>query len=67
MITVTLRGPGGLFDQAEADDPENAIFAGQTLFDEACQNSGVQGFHKALVLIFEVAGETVRVLTGVRP
>ncbi len=67
MIEVTLTHPSGLRDVAEADDPESALFAARTLFDEAREANPYQGFQRGLTVAFLVDGKAVRSYTGARP
>ena len=67
MIEVTVTHSSGLRDAAEADTPEDAVFAGRTLFDEACDVSPDQGFRRSLRVQFLVDGQSVWAWVGTRP
>jgi len=60
-ITVTCNSR---IDRAEAPDPEGAILAGQTLFDEAYEANG--GMFRPMTMFVGPDGQTF-VLHGRRP
>lgn len=61
VIEVTLIYHNGRRDTAEADTPENAVFAGRTLWDEAAATSPERfaPCERDFTLIFAVDGKTV--------
>ena len=67
MIEVTLTHTSGLRDAAEADTPEDALFAARTIYDEMREANPIQGFHRGMVVRFAVDGRSVRVCEGTRP
>ena len=67
MIEVTVTHSSGLRDAAEADTPEDALFAARTLYDEMREANPIQGFHRGIVTLFSVDGKAVRVYEGTWP
>lgn len=57
----------GLTDRAEADTPENALYAARRLFDEAWERCPVQGASRAITTVFVVGGRHCRSVEGRRP
>lgn len=66
MIRVICQSPVGR-DEIEAETPADAICGARVLFDEAFQAHPIQGAGRATSLVFEVDGEVIRILRGVRP
>lgn len=67
MYEVTTYRSGEVVARAEADTPEDAMFAGQTLFDEAWQLCPVQGASRAISTSFYKDGQLVATVEGRRP
>ncbi len=68
MFTIdTFREGRGRTGSAEATTPENALFAAQTLFDEALALMDVQGARKTITTIIGNDGKTVASIVGKRP
>lgn len=68
MIEITLIDPAeGTRDVAEAETPEDAVFAGRTLWDEWCAEHPYQGWSRRLILVFAHNGKTIRMYEGTRP
>jgi hypothetical protein len=60
MIEIIMIIGGERVSVAEADDPESAVVAGRTLWDDN-MNQGWYGCSRRL--IFRVDGETIRTFT----
>ena len=68
MIEVTLHLVNRAVDRAEADTPEDAVFAARTLWDE--YSGGPRGFYgvsKSMSVTFHVDGKLVRIVKGRKP
>lgn len=51
----------------DIEDPETAVFAAQTLYDDAVNAMPVQGIDRATRCVFFVGGKMVRMVEGHRP
>jgi len=64
---ITTYRSGEVVARAEAETPEDALFAGQTLFDEARDLCDVQGVTRAVTTMFYKDGKLVATVEGRRP
>ena len=67
MIEILFYRSDRLMAQAEADDPEAALLAARTLWDDDRAAWAVQGAEKARRVVFMVDGQMVRMVEGRRP
>jgi hypothetical protein len=67
MFDITTYRSGEVVARAEADDPENAMFAGQILFDEAIALFPCYGAGRAITTAFHKDGGHVATVAGRRP
>jgi hypothetical protein len=68
MIEVKVYAGAALLSQVfDIEDPETAVFAAQTMWDDALRATCCQGYEKTMRATFAVDGALVRMIEGRRP